>query len=40
MYNVLKVDEIPSDYQFLPGNRLSIKEYTIDESIDLFIVFR
>lgn len=33
---VLKVDDIPSDYQFLPGID-KIKDYSVDESIDLLV---
>lgn len=33
---VLKVDEIPSDYKFLPGIEL-IRDYEIDNNIDVFI---
>ncbi len=34
--NILKVDEVPSDYRFLPNVEL-IKEYEIPSTVDLFI---
>lgn len=34
--NILKVDDIPSDYHFLPNLDI-IKEYDVDQDIDLFI---
>ena len=34
--NIIKVDDIPSDYHFLPNLDI-IKEYDVDQDIDLFI---